>query len=162
MIQEWFETDAENRQQNKTFYIDITDKEENALSLHMNPNPNPKKQTYQIYHGRYLEYIANPEQNSQMAGFTKIKEEYRGEIIAFDGRAIDEIAYMDSVFEFEFYWHPRLNWGIMSTKRGHFNNFIYDRFDYEDILEYDSGISGFFHEDSVPNYTLELASSSIS
>ena len=130
----------------KNFFLDITDKEETLYN-------NPKPKNYQVYHGRYLYYINNPE---NMKGYSKLLPEYKNEILAFDGRAIDEIAYMESIFEFEFYWHPRLNLGIMCNKGGFFHDYVYDRFDYEDILYYRSAIESFFEEGKMPPYSENL------
>lgn len=149
MINNWYETFEELQHLNRDFYIDITEKEEASFRAEA------KHITYNAYHGRNLKYVADPD-NAGLSGYSKIKPEYRGDVLAFEGHAVDEVAYMDSVFEFEFYWLPAQNWGAMCTKRGRFTRVVYDRHDYEDILDYDSAIQHFFKDDVAPAYHEEL------
>jgi hypothetical protein len=154
MINEWYENIISNNMEfnDKTFYMDITDKVE---EIYVN---NPKNKFYQCYYGRYLKYSKNPE---NMRGYLKLVQssnEYINEILAFEGRAIDEIAYMESIFEFEFYWHPRLNVGVLCNSGGFFHDYVYDRYDHEDILEYESAIKPFFEEGRFPQYSTSIVS----
>ncbi len=151
MINDWYQTFAETRDRTREFYCDVTEKEENSISP-LNPS---QKRGYNYYHGRQLWYIPDPIREN-MVGYSKLEPNQRNQVLCFEGRAVDEVAYVHSNFEFEFYWNPVRNIGIICTKSGKFRETILDRVDYEDSLDYISAIECFFHDGQMPHYSVEL------